>query len=633
MKLFTTTTLCLLHSLFLFAQVPLEYGDNHMAHISVFGEVDLYSFQGNEGDIIWIRMRDVSKVDAHFQLRDKTGKILTEKFDDGGLAEVTSIKLPDTSTYTIHAFDHRHNDIGEYGISLQLLNEPSYALPIPCFANLSDSIRQHVAVNAYRFDADSGDVIYTQMRGLTVHLEPEYHIYNSKGSLVSKSKRSGRMALRELEINESGRYTIFFTDKGGNDRDLFGFSFQTLNSRECFPSIQCGETINPSFENLASRQPYNLKVSKDEIGLLQLRSPLSNVEMSFSIYDEEGQLLETKTGSDKMIDTYIQSSSDQTLLIVAFDKHGNDLGPYGLHYESVTHNICAEEILCEESNEFSHTLNSVAELNSYYIHGMEGESWSFSIEELDAPLEPYMRLFDQNGQLVFEEYSSKRLNLEGVFEYTGLYYLLVGDKSGNDTGSYILTSHSQVPILNLPDTVVVPYDQDCHVIDPESTHKIKKYSWSNEASTESLVICPDQSMTIELTAVFESGCSAVASTYILKEVAPCGVIDFETFKLGEIPGDKLGFVSIYVHNNDGPNLATIFDSSNPPDDCADLGTPNFDFDGPGIGKGGKKGERGENKLHHKNLLIIAENGIDENEDGFLDHPDDDANGGFFLLRI
>ena len=80
------------------------------------------------------------------------------------------------------------------------------------------------------------------------------------------------------------------------------------------------------------------------------------------------------------------------------------------------------------------------------------------------------------------------------------------------------------------------------------------------------------------------------------------------------------------------NTATIFDSSNPTGGDIDLGTPNQQFGGPGVGAAGASGPFA-NTLALGNVLIIAENLVDQNNDGLIDDPDDAANvtGNFMLF--
>jgi hypothetical protein len=91
-------------------------------------------------------------------------------------------------------------------------------------------------------------------------------------------------------------------------------------------------------------------------------------------------------------------------------------------------------------------------------------------------------------------------------------------------------------------------------------------------------------------------------------------------------------VSVRNHGG-GPDLAIIFDSEEPSGGDDDLGTPNEDFGGPGLGSGGESGERGENEDALGNVLVIAEDDVDEDGDGLVDEPDDESGGGVVWLTF
>ena len=85
-----------------------------------------------------------------------------------------------------------------------------------------------------------------------------------------------------------------------------------------------------------------------------------------------------------------------------------------------------------------------------------------------------------------------------------------------------------------------------------------------------------------------------------------------------------GPVTVDAENPAFPSLnaAVIFDSANPTGEDPDLGTPNETFGGPGIGVGGEAGSPFENAVAKGNLLIIAEDLVDADNDGLIDDPDD-----------
>ena len=103
-------------------------------------------------------------------------------------------------------------------------------------------------------------------------------------------------------------------------------------------------------------------------------------------------------------------------------------------------------------------------------------------------------------------------------------------------------------------------------------------------------------------------------------------IDFETdgegthLNAGQIIDNQWAKFGVTVSTGNVGHPAMIFDSSNPTGGDYDLGTPNEDFGGPGVGTGGGSGEPGANAVALGNVLIIS-------EDGDTSDPDDNAGGG------
>ena len=104
-------------------------------------------------------------------------------------------------------------------------------------------------------------------------------------------------------------------------------------------------------------------------------------------------------------------------------------------------------------------------------------------------------------------------------------------------------------------------------------------------------------------------------------------VEFEEFATGEIIGTSVLPLGPVVFSGFNPSLGNtnasiIFDSANPTGTDFDLGTPNQDFGGPGIGEAGGSGSPFANTEPKGKVLIIAENLLDANNDGLIDDPDD-----------
>jgi hypothetical protein len=116
-------------------------------------------------------------------------------------------------------------------------------------------------------------------------------------------------------------------------------------------------------------------------------------------------------------------------------------------------------------------------------------------------------------------------------------------------------------------------------------------------------------------------------TYDTSAASTITKIDFDDLATGEIVTDQYAAHGVHITTlSPAHHPAMIFDSASPTGGDWDLGTPNEDFGGPGRGWGGEAGRPGENANPLGKVLILSEDG-DQND------PDDDARGGTFVFTF
>ena len=161
-----------------------------------------------------------------------------------------------------------------------------------------------------------------------------------------------------------------------------------------------------------------------------------------------------------------------------------------------------------------------------------------------------------------------------------------------------------------------------------------------EAAEELCLMCTDTTTTtaapVTTTTITVPGSTLPPST-TTTTLSPSScdtIIDFESLAAGEIVDaisatDGAGPIGVFANNPKlpGDNAAVIFDSSCR-DGCSgndrDLGTPNRDFSGPGLGKAGRAGGANPNQVALGNVLIVAADLKDSNGNGRVDQPNDQA---------
>lgn len=121
-------------------------------------------------------------------------------------------------------------------------------------------------------------------------------------------------------------------------------------------------------------------------------------------------------------------------------------------------------------------------------------------------------------------------------------------------------------------------------------------------------------------------------------VGAYSLLDFNDLVAGEqlslVSGsDGFGPISIEGINPDlpGQNAALAFDSGAPTGGDADLGSPNQDFGGPGVGDGGGAGSPFANVLPRGGILIVGDDLVDSDGDGLVDDPGDTGNPDAALI--
>ena len=159
--------------------------------------------------------------------------------------------------------------------------------------------------------------------------------------------------------------------------------------------------------------------------------------------------------------------------------------------------------------------------------------------------------------------------------------------------------------------------------------------WVYEASGTALAGQYGNWSTVAGTSVDSSGSSggSVIDSDPSHYFACVETVDFETdvkgnkLTLGQIIDDEWAGYGVRVTTHDPANHpAMIFDTANPTSTDWDLGTPNVDFGGPGIGVGGQMDGGGPNRDPLGQVLIIS-------KDNRPNEPNDDSNGGTIFFTF
>lgn len=92
------------------------YGDLLLNELLLFGEINVYKFEGEAGDVIIIWMPQVTtELDPRIRLYGPDNMQLISDYDSS-YASIAEYALPETGVYTIYCDDYGANNSGDYQI-------------------------------------------------------------------------------------------------------------------------------------------------------------------------------------------------------------------------------------------------------------------------------------------------------------------------------------------------------------------------------------------------------------------------------------------------------------------------------------------------------------------------------------
>ncbi len=425
---------------FISSSQVLSYNEDLTGTITSLGEVHTYTFSGTEGDVILIRMRGYSQgVDGCIELFDPAGTSIAADCDDGGIVVIKEFTLPSTGTYTLKAEDANSNDTGDYGLSLSVLNDPTFAVGINDGDDLFETLLHHAHVNEYSFKGKAGDDILIQMRSEVNNLESEVRLYAPDGTRLKKGVTSvGLTTIKNVTLPEDGTYIIIANDGNGNDIGNYGLSLEILNDYSNAVEVSCGMNFTTTIEHVAEMDAYKFSAKANDILVLHMAALNSSLEPQLVLFDPSGNEIASDVpveGSAK-IDQLVLEKDGEYLILIR-DEKGNDTGDFSLSLQIVNDDSCIEMLNCSNGT-FTSSLDQLSEIDMYGLELEAGDVLNIQMRGLLNGIDALIQVYDPSGNLVAEKYKNGSLsrikNL--TIPVTGKYLIAVSDRGGNDQGDY-----------------------------------------------------------------------------------------------------------------------------------------------------------------------------------------------------
>ncbi len=358
MKKFYQSSLILLVILFLIPitskSETIEYGESILASLDVEGEHDLFTFEGQDGDRVMMRMRDASSgVDACIKLYSPDMNLLAEHCGYGGDVEIFNYVIESSGTYNIMVSDRNDNDTGLYGLSLELLNpDPENIVALACGETVLNEFDQVVDCDAYNFHGTQGERAYFQIRSEGTGVESEMMLFDGEGNLLETkiARTNSSTSITGFQIPVTGWYTLFCLDKNGNDVGAYELSFAKTGDENCVQFIGCDETmILGNLEYKTSINIYSLKAPSAQNISIKMFDKGIHMEPLLDLYAPNGEMMDNGVGYT-FAEVGGMTAEEGFYQIVAMDDNANNLGTYALTieggiFDTETEAVCNDVVL------------------------------------------------------------------------------------------------------------------------------------------------------------------------------------------------------------------------------------------------------------------------------------------------
>ena len=343
----------------------INYGETLTGSISTDGEVDTYSFAGNAGDKIIVRLTENSSsypLEPLAEVFDPAGDSLLASID-GAQAQM-EITLPADGSYMILVSDsYPGDDTGNYALFIQRVIDPGNASIINYGETLTGSISTDGDVDTYSFTGNAGDKIIVRLteNSSSYPLEPLVELFNPAGdSLIAGI--DGAQAQMEITLPADGSYMILVSDSyPGDATGNYSLFIQRMVEPGNITRIKFGETLTGSISADGEVDTYVFLGGPGDSIIIRLTENSSSypLEPFVELFDPSGDLvLSASDGAQAEIGIRINDVGYYTIL--ASDSYpGDDTGNYTIFlYGFMASQILALPDLIEFGDVIiSHTAN------------------------------------------------------------------------------------------------------------------------------------------------------------------------------------------------------------------------------------------------------------------------------------
>ena len=327
--------------------VSISYGQTMPGSIPTAAKIDSYSFLGDAGDKVLVRMGEASgTLWPGLRIYGPDGTKLCQADSSNSVTiEIATCTLTSTGIHTILAYGSYGYEgfTGGYYINLQRLNNPDSPGSISFGQTLPGSIPTAAKMDSYTFAGNVGDKVLVRMGQSSGTLWPGLRVYGPDGSKLCQAD-SGDSVTTEIAtctLTSTGTHTILAYGSYGYEGFTGGYYIylQRLNNPGSPGSISYGQTLPGSIPSPAEMDTYIFAGHAGNLVSLRMIQTSGTLWPRLRIYGPDGVKLCQADSSDsvttKIAACTLTSTGTHTILAYSSYGYGAYIGNYSITLDKI----------------------------------------------------------------------------------------------------------------------------------------------------------------------------------------------------------------------------------------------------------------------------------------------------------
>jgi len=401
---------------------PLGFGETVAGNTTQRAEMDAYTFTGEAGDHIVVRMGSEA-FNPELRLYAPNGILITKTTAH---SSEFATQLTDTGTFTLLAGDIYGIDTGEYGVFLQRNNNPSNATPLGFGETIAETIDNFAEMDTYTIQGEAGDHIFIQIA--SIWYGSEIRVYAPNGTLLET--KLGSSCVIATPLPEKGTYTLLVGSYNWVNTGNYSIYVQRTSNPVNATSIEFGQTIEGTIEVPFEKDTYTFYAEAEDQIIIRMQASWWYY-LGFKLFAPNGTLI--GSGYDQLtqyseLALHLPDTGNYTVL--AEGTYEDSAGEYWLHLQRTSNPVNATPLSYGESIEGN--ITQYAEMDAYTFTAETGDH---IFARAGGSFDPELRLYNPNGTLI-SSVTGVQVGLTELLVEAGNYTFLMGGGDGDDTGEY-----------------------------------------------------------------------------------------------------------------------------------------------------------------------------------------------------